>query len=55
VLVIKRIFVSYRLPVPADKREAAERAHAAHQRSCPVARSIGGCIAIETALDMVPA
>jgi uncharacterized OsmC-like protein len=54
VLVLKRIFVTYRLPIPDDKREAAERAHAAHQRACPVARSIGGSVHIETALEALP-
>ena len=53
VLVIKRIRVRYRLPVPEDKRDAAMRAHAAHQRACPVARSIGGSIDIETELELV--
>lgn len=51
--MIKRIRVRYRLPVPADRREVAERAHAAHQRGCPVARSIGGSIDIETELEIV--
>jgi organic hydroperoxide reductase OsmC/OhrA len=54
VLVLKRIFVNYRLPVPAEKRETAERAHSAHQRACPVARSIGGSVEIETALELLP-
>jgi organic hydroperoxide reductase OsmC/OhrA len=53
VLVIKRIHVRYRLPVPEDKREDAERAHAVHQRACPVARSIGGSIDIQTVLEVV--
>jgi uncharacterized OsmC-like protein len=43
----------YRLPVPEDKRDAAMRARAAHQRACPVARSIGGSIDIETELELV--
>jgi organic hydroperoxide reductase OsmC/OhrA len=51
--VIKRIRVHYRLAVPGDKREAAERAQSAHQRACPVARSIGGSIDIQTELEMV--
>jgi organic hydroperoxide reductase OsmC/OhrA len=51
--VIKRIRVHYRVRVPEDKREEAERAHAVHQHACPVARSIGGSIDIETALEMV--
>jgi uncharacterized OsmC-like protein len=53
VLVIKRIEVSYRLPVPPDKREDAERAHGLHARACPVARSIGGSIEIQTRLQML--
>jgi organic hydroperoxide reductase OsmC/OhrA len=34
--------------VPADKREAADRALATHQQACPVARSIGAAIDITT-------
>jgi uncharacterized OsmC-like protein len=54
VLVIKSIHVRYHLAgVPADKREAAERSHAFHAGRCPVAKSIGGCIAITTELEFV--
>jgi uncharacterized OsmC-like protein len=52
VLVIKRIHVRYHLRLAKEQREAAERAHAAHQARCPVARSLGGCIAITTELVM---
>ena len=45
----------YRLKIDSAQREAAERAHDAHVDYCPVARSIGGCIDISTALVMVPA
>jgi uncharacterized OsmC-like protein len=52
VLVIKRIRVHYQLKgCPADKREAAERAHGFHAGRCPVARSIAGSIQITTALE----
>jgi uncharacterized OsmC-like protein len=52
VLVIKRSRVHYWLKgCPADKREAAERAHSFHAGRCPVARSIGGSIQITTALE----
>jgi uncharacterized OsmC-like protein len=52
VLVIKRIRVRYSLTgCPADKREAAERAHSHHAGRCPVAKSIGGSIEITTRLD----
>lgn len=52
VLVIKRIRVHYRLKgCPADKREAAERAHSFHASRCPVAKTIGGSIQIKTDLE----
>jgi uncharacterized OsmC-like protein len=54
VLVIKTIHVRYRLGgCPDDKREAAERSHAFHASRCPVAKSIGSCIAITTELEFV--
>ena len=53
VLVIERITVSYRLPVPEDRRDDAERVHAMHARACPVARSLEGGIEIRTELELV--
>ncbi|HSS93362.1 MAG TPA: hypothetical protein VLR46_05150 [Candidatus Dormibacteraeota bacterium] len=54
VLVIKSIHVRYHLAgCPDDKREAADRSHAFHAGRCPVAKSIGGCIAITTELEFV--
>ena len=54
VLIIKRIRVHYTLAgCPADKREAAERAHAHHASRCPVYQSIGNCIAINTELSFI--
>ncbi len=45
VLVIRRIAVTYTgLQVPADKQETAQRALETHHRSCPVSRSLDGCI-----------
>jgi uncharacterized OsmC-like protein len=35
-----------------DKREAAARAHRVHADSCPVARTIGDCVSINTTLQM---
>ena len=52
VLVIRRIHVRYRLNVAPDKREVAERVLGFHADFCPVARTIGGCVAITTSLDM---
>ncbi len=53
VLVIKRIHVTYRgVSVDDDKREAFDRALAAHADGCPVARSLSlkGSIEITTEL-----
>ncbi len=52
VLVIKRIHVTYHLKLPAEKREAAERAHNVHAMACPVYRSIYKAIDITTELVM---
>lgn len=52
MLVIRRIQVAYHLRVAPDKREAARRAHELHAGHCPVARTIGGCVAITTDLEM---
>ncbi|MCH8223539.1 MAG: OsmC family protein [Chloroflexi bacterium] len=52
VLIIKRIHVKYWLKLPADKREAADRAHRVHAMSCPVYRSIYKAIDITTELEM---
>ena len=51
VLVIERITVRYRLPVPEEQREEAERVHAVHARACPVARSLEGGIEVLTELE----
>ncbi len=53
VLVIERITVTYRLRVPDDQREEAERVHDLHARFCPVARSIEGAIEVRTELELV--
>ena len=49
--MIKRITVRYRLPVPDDRREDAERVHGFHARACPVARSLDGGIEVRTELS----
>jgi organic hydroperoxide reductase OsmC/OhrA len=53
VLVLERITVRYRLPVPNDRREDAERVHGFHARACPVARSLEGGIEVHTELELV--
>ncbi|HSR29026.1 MAG TPA: OsmC family protein [Anaerolineae bacterium] len=51
VLVVKRIHVTYRLKAQGSEQETAERVHGFHAKSCPVARSIEGCIDITTSLE----
>lgn len=52
VLIIKRIFVTYRLRIADDQRDTAERVHTIHADYCPVARSVRDCIDIKTVLQM---
>ena len=53
VLVIRRIRVVYRFEADEEHRATIERVHGFHADYCPVARSISGCIEIETALELV--
>jgi organic hydroperoxide reductase OsmC/OhrA len=50
VLVIRRIHVTYHLEADEEHRETVERVHEFHAEFCPVARSISGCIEIDTDL-----
>jgi organic hydroperoxide reductase OsmC/OhrA len=52
VLVIRRIHVRYHLKLRPEQREAAERAHAAHQAHCPVARTLRGAVDVTTELAL---
>jgi uncharacterized OsmC-like protein len=55
VLVLKRIHVRYQLRVdPEVDLAVVERVHRFHADKCPVARSIGGAIAITTDFETVP-
>jgi uncharacterized OsmC-like protein len=52
ILVIRRIHVTYRLRgIPEGKREVVERVREIHAGSCPVARTIGKCVAISTTME----
>jgi uncharacterized OsmC-like protein len=58
VLVVRRIHVTYHLVVDQavigdqEKRAAIERVLGFHADRCPVARTIGGCVAISTSLEL---
>lgn len=52
MLVIRRIHTAYHLRLRPDQRDAAVRAHDVHAPSCPVYRTLHGCIEITTSLDM---
>ncbi len=53
VLRIARIRVAYRVRVPADAREAAQRAIDTHAEKCPAYNSVRGCIPVEISADIV--
>ncbi len=44
---ITTIRVHYRLTIPKDKREAAERAVAVHDKGCPATQSVSPSIMVE--------
>jgi len=52
VMILKRIHVTYTLRVADEHRATAQRVHGFHARFCPVARSIGGSVAITTELRL---
>lgn len=51
--MIRRIHVRYRLTIPEEQRETAERVHEMHANACPVYRTLSGCIDITTELQVV--
>ncbi|MFI0419985.1 hypothetical protein C1I98_03050 [Spongiactinospora gelatinilytica] len=54
VLRIAAVHVRYRLRLAEGvDRAEVERAHDRHTRHCPIARTIGGCVEITTALETV--
>ena len=55
MLVIRRIHVRYHLVVDPAKRDVGERVLGFHADACPVARTLGGCIAITTELTTAEA
>ena len=46
--MLRRIHVVYSLEAPEQSREAVERVHGVHHKSCPVYRSISSAIDITT-------
>jgi uncharacterized OsmC-like protein len=54
VLVVRRIHVTYRLVADPAQRTTVERVLGFHADRCPVARTIGGCVDITTAVELLP-
>ncbi|HSJ25012.1 MAG TPA: OsmC family protein [Longimicrobiales bacterium] len=52
IITLTRIDVHYTLRIPADAREAVDRALARHRDKCPTARSLKGSVAVEWAADI---
>ena len=48
--MIRSIKVTYRLAVGVEHRDTAVRVHELHAGFCPVARTLEGCVSIETEL-----
>jgi len=54
VLVVRRIHVTYHLAAAEEHRATVERVLGLHAERCPVARTLDGCVAITTSLDLEP-
>ncbi|WP_093045702.1 OsmC family protein [Thalassobacillus cyri] len=52
VLKITKIRCHYQLKIPEGKRDAAERALAVFEQSCPVAQTLKGCVQFEHDWDI---
>jgi organic hydroperoxide reductase OsmC/OhrA len=52
IMTLTAIRLRYRIRIPKGKREEAERALAFHERGCPAAMSVKGCIAIDYNADL---
>lgn len=52
VLVLRRIRVHYRLPLPADAGDGVDRVHRIHKERCPVYRSIHRAIEVTTTFKL---
>lgn len=52
VLKIARIEVVYHLAVDAERRDTVARIHSFHADHCPVARTLQGCVEIETRFEI---
>ncbi len=53
IMTITSIRVRYRVRIPKGKRAEAERALAFHERGCPAAMSIKGCIPVDYTADLL--
>jgi uncharacterized OsmC-like protein len=51
--VVRRINVTYRLRADPSQRETIDRVLEFHARRCPVARTLGECVEINTELELV--
>jgi uncharacterized OsmC-like protein len=52
VLVLRRIRVHYRLPVPPEAGDVLDRVHRIHKDHCPVYRSIHRAIEVTTSFQV---
>jgi uncharacterized OsmC-like protein len=52
VLVVRRIHVTYHLVAAEEQRATIERVLGFHADHCPVARTLRGCVAITTSVEL---
>lgn len=55
VLVIRRIHVAMKILAPEGMRDTVERAHRIYAMSCPLYRTLRGCIELTSSFELVSA
>jgi organic hydroperoxide reductase OsmC/OhrA len=53
IMTITAIRIAYRVRIPRGKRAEAERAVAFHEKGCPAAMSVRGCIQVSYTATLV--
>ncbi len=53
ILRVTRIRVRYKIRIPGDMREAAERAVASHPTKCPAAMTVKNCVELDLSAEYI--
>ncbi|HSF19324.1 MAG TPA: OsmC family protein [Vicinamibacteria bacterium] len=52
IMRITKVRIHYRIKIPAGKKEEANRALSVHERGCPAAMTVKGCVDIKWTAEL---